>query len=173
MVFYNGLEQRAEKEIFRLSDSYEQKCNDYELDLTCEVFNINPGCNEDLLTSSKVLSGYTTFVEKVRLYDKEMDQLKDAVNKALEECIEEDILADFFTTRRQEVLHVAVLDFTFEQREKLIARDNFEEGVSQGLSQVAENMLRAQKPLEEIADMTGLSMDALQKITQRIETDGK
>lgn len=164
-----------------MSDSYEHKCNDYELDLTCEVFNINPGCNEDLLTSSKVLSGYTTFVEKVRLYDKEMDQLKDAVNKALEECIAENILADFFTTRRQEVLHVAVLDFTFEQREKLIARDNFEEGVTQGISKgidqgitkVAENMLRAQKPLEETADMTGLSMDALEKIAQRIEADGK
>ena len=181
VVFYNGLEQRADKEIFRLSDSYEHKCNDYKLDLTCEVFNINPGCNEDLLTSSKVLSGYTTFVEKVRLYDKEMDQLKDAVNKALEECIAENILADFFTTRKQEVLHVAVLDFTFEQREKLIARDNFEEGVShgidqgiqQGITKVAENMLRAQKPLEEIADMTGLSMKSLKEIAQRIDAKGK
>ncbi|MDY4840143.1 MAG: hypothetical protein SO160_11475 [Lachnospiraceae bacterium] len=41
-------------------------------------------------------------------------------------------------------------------------------GVSQGISQVAENMIRAQKPAEEIKSMTGFSIDKLKEIVTKI-----
>ena len=41
-------------------------------------------------------------------------------------------------------------------------------GVSQGISQVAENMIRAQKPAEEIESMTGFSIDKLKEIATKI-----
>ena len=67
---------------------------------------------------------------------------------------------------------MAVLDFTFERREKLIARDSREEGLeigrrqgrTEGKSQVAEKMLKANKPFEEIIEFTGLSEDALKEL---------
>lgn len=136
VVFYNGLEDRPEKEVFYLSDSYEHPCEEYELELSCEVYNINPGKNEELLRRSRVLFGYTRFVEKVRKFAKESDSLKKAVGRAIDECVEEGILAEFFIKRREEVLEMAALDFTFERREKLIARDNREEGREEGVQRV-------------------------------------
>ena len=102
------------------------------MELSCEVYNINPGKNEELLRRSRVLFGYTRFVEKVRRFAKEADSLKKAVDRAIDECVEEGILAEFFIKRREEVLEMAALDFTFERREKLIARDNRQEGREEG-----------------------------------------
>ncbi|MGN0160851.1 MAG: hypothetical protein ACI4AQ_05645 [Lachnospiraceae bacterium] len=75
---------------------------------------------------------------------------------------------------------MAVLDFTFERREKLIARDSREEGrnegieiglgkgLEMGLSQVAEKMLKANKPFEEIMEFTELSEDELKKLAEKL-----
>jgi hypothetical protein len=132
VVFYNGTEKRPAREVIRLSDSYEHKCEDYDLDLVCTVYNINPGCNDEIQKKSKVLLGYTTFVEKVRIYERKMDSLEKAINQAIDECIKEDILAEFFTKRRTEVLEMAVHDFTFERQLELTARDSREEGREAG-----------------------------------------
>lgn len=132
VVFYNGVEERPAKERFRLSDSFEQKCEEYDLELVCTVYNINLGYNDEILKKSKVLYGYTTFVEKVRKYEKIRGDLEDALNQAIDECIEEDILVDFFTRRREELLENGYLDFTFERQKELIARDSREEGRKEG-----------------------------------------
>ena len=57
---------------------------------------------------------------------------EDAINRAMDECIEEDVLAEFFSRRREEVLRMEVLDFTFERRMELEARDSREEGREEG-----------------------------------------
>ena len=135
VVFYNGLAERPGREVMHLSDAYEHKEGQYELDLTCIAYNINPGYNEDIQNNSRVLSGYTAFVEKVRNYVNEETVLNDAVERAVEECIRENILAEFFQKHRREVTHMVALDFTFERREKLIRRDSLEEGIEIGVSQ--------------------------------------
>ncbi|MGN0514897.1 MAG: hypothetical protein ACI4GD_11515 [Lachnospiraceae bacterium] len=88
---------------------------------------------------------------------------------AIDECINEGILAEFFRDRRTEVLEMAVLDFTFERREKLIERDSREEGIELGKTLVAENMLKAGRPVEEIQNFTGLSVDTIMKIANEPE----
>lgn len=118
IVFYNGLDQRPAMEVMHLSDAYEHQEENYSMDLECIAYNINPGYNKDIRKDSRVLSGYTAFVEKVRSYA-EIDELKDAVERAVDECICEDILAEFFREHRREVIKMASLDFTFERREKL------------------------------------------------------
>ncbi len=87
-----------------------------------------------------------------------------------------DILEDFFRDRKDEVLKVTQLDFTWEKREDLIRREEYElgvetgreqgisQGISQGIRQVAVNMLLANKPLEEIAMLTGLSVESIREL---------
>ena len=87
-----------------------------------------------------------------------------------------DILEDSFRDRKDEVLKVTQLDFTWEKREDLIRREEYElgvetgreqgisQGISQGIRQVAVNMLLANKPLEEIAMLTGLSVESIQEL---------
>ena len=103
------------------------------MDLICVAYNINPGYNEHIQRNSKVLSGYTTFVEKARRYIKQEMTIKDALRRAIDECISEGILAEFFKKHRKEVIEMEALDFTFERREKLIRRDSLAEGMEMGL----------------------------------------
>ena len=48
------------------------------------------------------------------------------------------------------------------------ARRLRDEYLQEGISQVAENMIRAQKPAEEIESMTGFSIDKLREIATKI-----
>ena len=147
VVFYNGLTKCPEKEIMRLSDLYEHKCEVYDLDLSCVIYNINPGYNEDIKEKSKAISGYTAFVEKVRRYSVEAASLEDAINRAIDECIEEDVRADFFARRREEVLKMEVLDFTFERRLELVARDSRKDTI---FSLASEGALSLEKGAEKL-----------------------
>ena len=132
VVFYNGLDERPEKEIMHLSDAFLQKEASYQLELSCEVYNINPGNNMAVMKASKVLNGYTIFVEQVRTYVNNDYEIREAVSLAVEDCIRQNILSEFFRTHRKEVEEVAALDFTFERREELIRRDSYEEGREEG-----------------------------------------
>ncbi|MCH5249721.1 MAG: hypothetical protein J1E98_07300 [Lachnospiraceae bacterium] len=49
VVLYNGTEEQPERQILRLSDSYEKKQGTPELELTVVVYNINWGHNKELL----------------------------------------------------------------------------------------------------------------------------
>lgn len=72
------------------------------------------------------------------MYQKQFRELSDAVKKAMDECMKEDILAEFFKKNRQEVLDVAALDFTFERQLELAARDSREEGYADGRAEGIE-----------------------------------
>lgn len=156
VVFYNGLEKRPETEVMKLSDSFYHKTDAPNVEVICTMYNINPGFNPSLKNESKVLYGYSTFVDKVRFHLRE-EELDKAVDDAIDECIEEGILKDFFTTRRDEVTKMTHLDFTFETREEMIRRDTREEAREELLGELqpqidalkAENLQQA-KIIEEL-----------------------
>lgn len=176
VVFYNGVTKRPEYEEMRLSQAFAHDTKEPAMELICKVYNINPDNNEELKKKSPTLAGYCYFVEKVREYQKSVEDVREAVSNAIDDCIREHILEDFFRDRKDEVLKVTQLDFTWEKREDLIRREEYElgvetgreqgisQGISQGIRQVAVNMLLANKPLEEIAMLTGLSVESIQEL---------
>ncbi|MDE6851590.1 MAG: hypothetical protein K2J67_03760 [Lachnospiraceae bacterium] len=164
VIFYNGLETRPGKEEMHLSDAYEHQEECYELDLICVAYNINPGYNELIQQNSRVLSGYTTFVEKVRRYAEHEVILKNAINRAIDECVKEDILADFFKEHRREVVEMAALDFTFERREQLIRRDSLEEGILLGKIELLKEMNYS---VSEIATKLAVSEQKVREVLQQ------
>ena len=79
-----------------------------------------------MLNTCKVLNEYSLFVQKVReqvenlkKYDRMSVSIDEAVKKAIDYCIDHDILKEFLEERGNEVLHVMTFDCTFEAREKL------------------------------------------------------
>ena len=54
-----------------------------------------------------------------------------------------------------------ILDMTFETREKLIKKDSYDDGVSEGIASVALNMLIKNAPLSDIISYTGLNEDQI------------
>lgn len=146
------------------------------MDLLCVAYNINPGYNEHIQKNSRVLSGYTTFVEKVHKYANQEMILKDALIRAIDECISEGILAEFFRKHRKEVIEMEALDFTFERREKLIRRDSLEEGLIAGrqegekiglLKGKIELLKEMKYSISEIAAKLEVSEQKVQEILQQ------
>ena len=85
-----------------------------------------------------MLEGYTYFVEKVRTYRKEDRGLEEAVDLAIEDCIKNHVLEDFFRDRKDEVKKMTHLDYTWEKREQMIRKEEFEDGMERGIAQGIE-----------------------------------
>ncbi|MGN0424394.1 MAG: hypothetical protein ACI4FY_03680 [Acetatifactor sp.] len=142
--------------------------NDASFEVICRIYNINPPFNEDLKERSEVLWGYTCFVEKVRAYQRQGKKVGEAVETAIDECINEHILKDFFLARKDEVMKMTHLDYTWEKREKMIRKEEYEDGVkvgeARGIDKVAANMLAQNMSEEMILQLTGLTLEGLQRI---------
>ena len=115
VVFYNGMDKRPEIEVMSLSDAYKKPTDEPELELTCTVYNINPGMK--ILEKCSILREYTQFVTKVR-ENKEKD-VESPIEKAIEHCIENHILEDFLRERGAEVIDNMAIDLTFERQREL------------------------------------------------------
>jgi hypothetical protein len=83
-----------------------------------------------------VLREYMTFIDYVReLYGKSREEdLESAIEKAIDRCIEENVLRQFLIERRSEVLKVMVLDYTFDRRLVLNREESRKEGHKEGLT---------------------------------------
>ena len=95
IVFYNGSEEEPDRREYRLSDAFEKKQDSYCLECVATVLNINAGHNRQLMEDCSLLWQYASFVSKVRRYlEMYPEDLEGAVDRAVEECIAEGILAD-------------------------------------------------------------------------------
>ena len=135
VVFYNGTEKRPEFEEMRLSKSFYHQTEEPEIELICKAYNINSKNNQELKRRSPVLDGYTYFGEKVRDNQKKKMNLAEAIDAAIEDCIQNHVLEDFFRNRKDEVRKVTHLDYTWEKREKLIRKEEYEDGRTEGISE--------------------------------------
>ena len=167
-VFYNGTEPRPEREVLKLSDAFINPTDSPEIELVCTIYNINPDNNESLLAKSKVLNGYMSFVNWVRdnlstqrTTEKNVD-LEDAIREAIDYCIANRVMEDFFRENKDEVMKSMLLDYTWERREELIRAEEYEDGLAEGEKRgmyqmlaklVKDGTLTIQKAAEE-ADMS-------------------
>ena len=104
---------------------------------------------------------------RVRKYAAEM-KLEDAVNKAIEECIKEGILADFLQKNRSEVKMWSILEYDQEVEEKKLRKAEYEAGLetgrSEGIELILQSIQKSGYPLEQIAEMTGRPVEEVKRI---------
>jgi len=131
VVFYNGLETMPERSEYRLSDLFSKPMEKPELELIVTVYNINPGMNVQLLECCRVLKEYMLFVMKVRENRKRME-FKEAINKAVDDCIEEGILKEFLWENKAEAVAVSIYEFDEEKYRKIIREESVAEGIEIG-----------------------------------------
>ena len=131
IVFYNGQDKMPERMELKLSDSFLIPTDSPELESKVTVLNINEGMNEQLKEKCPDLKQYMQYVDKVRKYNKEME-LRDAVIKAVDECIREGILKDFLIKQKAEVIKMSIYEFDEEREMKLIRESEREIGKEDG-----------------------------------------
>ncbi len=156
-VFYNGLADMPDREVIRLSASYEKPTDQPELELKCTVYNINPDKDREFLDKCSIIDEYTQFVEAVRGYEGEDPE--DSVARAIDYCIANNILVDFLKKNRAEVLKVMTIDMTFERREELFRKEEREIGHTEGVDYVIKSAIASGRTPEEIASFNGIPLE--------------
>lgn len=158
VVFYNGTDKLPERMELKLSDAFAIPTENPELELKVQILNINPGMNEDLKAKCPALREYVIYVEKVRKFTKIMP-LEEAVERAIEECIKDDILREFLLKQRAEVVKVSIYEYDEEKEMKLIREDERAVGVEIGIE-----IGRAEALLELLEELGNVSDELRQKI---------
>jgi hypothetical protein len=131
IVLYNGLKPYPDQSTLKLSDAFENieglKDLPPELELTVKVYNINKGHNEDLVKKCAALSGYSTFVDKIRENRTTMP-LEDAMKAAIEYCIEHNVLSNFLLERSSEVINMLLTEWNWTDAKEVWQQEARTEG---------------------------------------------
>ena len=102
------------------------------IDCHAVMLNINHGQNREIMRKCRKLEEYSIFIGKVRENTDRKMPIKDAVDHAVEECINEGILEKILRENREEVCSMLLSEYDEQahiENEKKIAR---EEGIIKG-----------------------------------------
>ena len=149
VVFYNGVLNMPDRLILKLSDAYETD-DEYDLEVTATMININCGRNAEILEKSQVLRTFSIYNEKVRCYTKSMKK-EDTVARSIEECIEEGLMSDFFINRKLEVENVILTEFNEEGYAEMLREEGREEVIAQEQAKTEAERKRADEAEAENA----------------------
>ena len=152
-----------------------------EMCIRDRMLNVNEGHNKDLMEQCQTLKEYAIYVARVRKYASAQN-LNDAVERAITECIKEGILVDFLRKNRSEVKMVSILEYDKEWEEKKLRKAEYEAGKSDGieigksegikigreetLAEMIYNMKQHGYSIEKMADITGKSVRQIEQYLQ-------
>jgi predicted transposase/invertase (TIGR01784 family) len=160
-VLYNGKENYPEKAIIKLSDLFEIKGVENNLELTVTVFNANTGYNKNIMERSRTLDEYAAFVAKVREYTENSKlDLTESLKKAVEDCVKNNILKEFLQKHGGEIVNILFREWNLD--DALEAREEYR------AEQIAEDLLRDGMSKETVAKYTKLTIVQVEKIIKRI-----
>lgn len=159
VTFYNGKQPLEAESILRLSDMYEKNIDCPELELMVRVININTDNNagnksrtfnsnindnsvsnsnihtysSEFLSKCETLKDYMIFVNKVRVKtDVEKIDIRTAVTEAVDECIAENVLSEFFRNHREEVITVSIYEYDEEGHLEIVKEEGRQLGIAEG-----------------------------------------
>ena len=165
----NGIKNRPEREVLKLSDMFEMPTDDPQLELKALLLNINEGFNEDLKEACKTLGDYTEYTGRVRKYAKEMS-IEDAVEQAITECIAEGILAEFLSRNRAEAKKVSIYEYDEEKHMRMEREESRENGIAIGIVKTAQKYhAEKEQIINQISDELNVSHQEAETIYSEVE----
>ena len=170
VIFYNGQAEQPDRKELKLSELFTVPEEAPSLELKAVMLNINKGHNRKLMETCKTLHDYAEYTSRVREYAAEIS-LDEAVERAITECISEDILADFLRKNRAEAKKVSIYEYDEERHMRQTREEGVEEGytkgINQGIEQTAVNLIKARLLTDEqIKEVTGLSQVQLDNLKE-------
>ncbi len=145
VVFYNGDRETADEELLRLSDAFQNKDVQTDLELTVHLRNINLGHNQSLMDGCPKLREYACLIGRVKENLADGRTVKASVEEAVNYCLDRGILTDFLTENRSGVLGMLRLLTEYDEKKhiRLLKRDAREEGLAEGMAEgLAAGMLQ-------------------------------
>ena len=163
-VFYDGDKNEPLTKNIRLSDAFYS--SRHRLELIVTSFNINFGLEQPLLKKCSYLNDYSVLVGKVKQGLKNKLSRRQAIIQAIDWCINNDIMKDYLTEKRNEVF--SMLDFQWDLDEAKVAWQKQGEikGRAEGIESVASNMLSEGFSFEQIQKLTKLSIEKIKELAK-------
>ena len=163
IVFYNGTVKKEDCWTNYLSEAYENLTGEPNLELKVSTLNINEGHNKELMEQCQILREYAQYVAKVREFAGNTE-LNAAVELAVNECIQNNILAEFLRKHKSEVIAMSIFEYDKEEEEKKLREAEYEAGYDEGKKEIIRRMLEAGESVEKITQYTGYKTSELQKL---------
>ena len=164
IIFYNGKDEMPERQLLKLSDMYSVREEKPKLELEATLLNISGTNNRKLKEACRTLRDYAIYTDKIRAYTETME-LAEAVDRAINECIEEDILRDFLMGHKAEARAMSIFEYDQERH----MQQEREAGIEKGRRQGEEQLLRrqVQKKLAKGMNISDIA-EALEESEERI-----
>ena len=137
IVFYNGTEKKEDSWVNYLSEAYENLTGEPNLELKVITLNINEGHNSKLMEQCQILKEYAQYVAKVREYAGKTE-LDEAVEQAVNDCIQNGILAEFLRKNKSEVIAMSIFEYDKEEEERKLRKAEYEAGREEGIKEGRE-----------------------------------
>lgn len=139
VIFYNDVKSQPDRTEFLLSELFHPTTDQPALELKAVMLNINKGHNQELMNACHTLRDYSEYVARIRTYSAEMP-LTDAVEKAITECIHENILRDFLLENRVEAKAMSIYEYDEEKTLRMFREEGYEDGERNGKIQATIEM---------------------------------
>ena len=162
IVFYNGTEKKEDRWENALSDAYETPDKEPRLELKVLTLNMNEGHNKELMEQCQILREYAQYVAKVREYARRKE-LDEAVEQAVNDCIQSGILAEFLRKNKSEVIAMSIFEYDKEEEARKLREAEYEAGVEAGKKETAVVMNKMKFPVEKIAEVLQVDKDVIVK----------
>ena len=134
IVFYNGVEERPEREELKLSDLFIENGKGKKASLECVtlVLNVNYGHNKELMERCKTLKEYAQFIAEIRKNLAYGMNARDAVEQAVDRCIRNDILADILRKNRSEIVDSILTEWDEDEYRDYLKEEGIRIGEKRG-----------------------------------------
>ncbi len=139
VIFYNGVKAQPDRAEFLLSELFHPTTDQPALELKAVMLNINKGHNQELMNACHTLRDYSEYVARIRTYSGKLP-LADAVEKAITECIQENILRDFLLKNRAEAKAMSIYEYDEEKTMRMFRDEGYEDGKRNGKIQATIEM---------------------------------
>ena len=157
-VFYNGEKEQPLEQVLTLSDAFMNPVGENSVELKVKVININSDKAHEILDKCGILKEYSQFISTVRKYSEE----EGAIKKAIKECIEKGILADYLKRKGSEVENMLIAEYSYEEDMQV----KLQEGIWQGITLSADifQMVKKNPDLAnvQIAENLGCSVEEVE-----------
>jgi len=137
------------------------------LELKVKIYNVNAGYNPEIMRRSDTLNGYAVFVARVRENISSGLEPAKALEKAVKECIKDNVLKEFLEKYGGDVINMLSMEFNLADAQRVWKKD----GIMEGIEKVAEKMIKRGTPIEIVAEDTELSIERVKEIAAKIESD--
>ena len=193
-VFYNGTRNVPDEQILRLTDSMpedkrDKSCAQFE----ATMINVNADHSPKLMERCPKLYEYAVFISHIRENTANGMSLADAIEKAVTDCIHDNILADILRSHKAEVTNMILDEYDEKFHIACEKKLSFEEGrtIEKHFTEIEKQRADAEKHRadnaalsknilllhlkmlseEQIAQKLNVSIDAVQETLKELDSD--